>query len=396
MSATPVMDRVIRRSMTGSVPLGVHFDVTYRCNERCVHCYLDHEDYGELETAEIKSILSQLAAAGTLMLTFSGGEIFIRKDFFELLEFARSLHFDIALKSNALMITPARAERLRALGVRQIQVSVYSADPKVHDAVTKVPGSFARSLQAIRSLKALGLHVKIACPLMKQNLAGLKQLRNLADEMGVSYVIDMTITPKLDGDMSILALRNSAEELMGVMQDPTLHGRPTPSSAAESSAFGSASSSGVEIDPYEGIPCSAGHNTCYISPYGEVYPCVQMPIPAGDLRKESFVEIWRRSPQFERVRAVRENDLVVCANCSIRKYCERCPGLAQMEGGDLLGAYERACELAEMKARVAGVTDPVSAWHLQNKGKARAGFGLSGLVQISQSYQRRGNSKRGD
>jgi AdoMet-dependent heme synthase len=396
MSTTPLMDRVIRRSMTGSVPLGVHFDITYRCNERCVHCYLDHEDYGELETAEIKRILSQLAAAGTLMLTFSGGEIFLRKDFFELLEFARSLHFDIALKSNALMITPARAEKLRALGVRQIQVSIYSTDPDIHDAITKVPGSLARSLQAVRSLKVLGLHVKIACPLMKQNLAGLRDLRKLADDLGVSYIIDMTITPKLDGDTSILALRNSAEDLMGVMQDPTLNGRATPQPAGESALRGSTTSSGMEIDPYDGIPCSAGHNTCYISPYGEVYPCVQMPVPAGNLRKETFEDIWHRSPQFERIRAVRENDLPVCASCSIRKYCERCPGLAQMEGGDLLGAYERACELAEMKARVAGIENPVSAWHAQNNGKAPMAPGLTSLVQISQPYGLRGNSKRGD
>lgn len=382
MNQTPVMDRVIRRSMTGSVPLSVHFDVTYRCNERCVHCYLDHEDYGELETAEIKNILSQLAASGTLMLTFSGGEIFLRQDFFELLEFAKGLHFDIALKSNALMITKARAARLRSLGIRQVQVSVYSADADLHDAITKVRGSFARSLQAIQFLKAQGLRVKIACPLMTQNLSGLEQLRRLADELGVSYVIDMTITPKLDGDTSVLAMRNSAEDLMGVMQDPTLQGNPALGGDSET-AIGSAVSSGMESDAYDGIPCSAGHNTCYISPYGDVYPCVQMPMAAGNLRKERFEEIWRRSPQFERVRAIRDSDLPVCAKCSIRQYCERCPGLAQMEGGDLLGAYERACELAEVKARVAGVQDPVSAWHMQNHGRSPLTRVLTNLVQIA-------------
>lgn len=382
INETPVMDRVIRRSMIGSVPFSVHFDVTYRCNERCVHCYLDHEDYGELETAEIKNILRQLAASGTLMLTFSGGELFLRKDFFELLEFAKDLHFDIALKSNALLITAARAARLRALGVRQVQVSIYSADAEIHDAITKVPGSFARSLQAIRFLKAQGLRVKIACPLMKQNLSGLRQLRALADELGVSYIIDMTITPKLDGDMSVLALRNSAQDLMGVMQDPTLQGKTALDGESES-PIGSAVSSGIESGAYDGIPCSAGHNTCYISPYGDVYPCIQMPVAAGNLRTEKFEEIWRRSPQFERVRAIRDNDLPVCAKCSIRKYCERCPGLAQMEGGDLLGAYERACELAEMKAQVAGVVNPVSAWHAQNDGKVPGRSLLGNLVQIA-------------
>lgn len=375
------MDRVIRRSMVSSLPFCVHFDITYRCNERCVHCYLDHEDYGELVTAEIKSILSQLAASGTLMLTFSGGEIFLREDFFELLEFAKGLHFDVALKSNALMITAARAARLRSLGVRQVQVSVYSANPDTHDAITKVRGSFVRSMQAIQSLKAQGLRVKIACPLMKQNLGGLRQLRALADELGVPYIIDMTITPKLDGDMSVLSMRNTPEDLMGVMQDPTLRGKQPVSGEAES-ATGSAVSSGIESEAYDGIPCSAGHNTCYISPYGDVYPCVQMPVAAGNLRTEKFEDIWRRSPQFERVRAVRDRDLPVCSRCSIRKYCERCPGLAQMEGGDLLGAYERACELAEAKARIAGVANPLSAWHAQGGGAVQATVARN-LVQIA-------------
>lgn len=388
MSATPVMDRLMRRSVKDSVPIGVHFDITYRCNERCVHCYLDHEDHGELQTEEIKNILMQLASAGTLMLTFSGGEIFVRDDFFELLEFARSLHFDIALKTNALMITATRAARLRALGVRQVQISIYSADAHVHDAITKIRGSFDRSVQAMRFLKAQGLRVKIACPLMKQNLSGLQRLRALADEIGVSYVIDMTITPKLDGDQSILALRSSAEDLMAVLQES----RETVQGNEEMSSNPPVANS-PEEDAYEGIPCSAGHNSCYISPYGDVYPCVQMPVSAGNLRSETFASIWRRSPQFARVRAIRESDLPVCATCGIRKFCERCPGLAEMEGGDLLGAYERACELAEMKARIAGVSDPVSAWHAQGKDeKNRIASVLlarnsgSGLVQISEAF----------
>lgn len=385
MSATPIMDRLMHRSVRNSIPIGVHFDITYRCNERCVHCYLDHEDHGELKTDEIKNILRQLAEARAFMLTFSGGEIFLREDLFELLEFARGLHFDLALKSNALMINEDRAARLRAVGVRQVQVSLYSANADIHDAITKIRGSFARSLQAIQFLKAQGLRVKIACPLMKQNLSGLQQLRALAEEIDVPYVIDMTITPKLDGDRSILAMRTSAEDLAFVMKDASLQSKAE-LDAEEADAEGARSSSSGE-DAYKDIPCSAGHNTCYISPYGDVYPCVQMPISAGNLRVNTFAQIWSRSPQFARVRAIRESDLRVCAQCKIRKYCERCPGLAEMEGGDLLNPYERACELAEMKASIAGVRNPLSAW--REHGPAAEGarvalpIGWSGLVQIS-------------
>jgi radical SAM protein with 4Fe4S-binding SPASM domain len=361
------MDRLIRRTVERHLPWSVHLDLTYRCNERCIHCYLDHEDHGEMKTAEIKNVLGQLAHSGTLFLTLSGGEIFLRQDLFDLLEFARSLHFDISLKTNALLIDAERARKLRALSVRRIQISIYSAEPAVHDAITKVRGSLERSLAAIRFLQAEGLQVKIACPLMKQNLTAYRNVQALAAELGVPYVLDMTITPKMDGDMSLLQLRNSVQSLLPILRDPTLNPPSTSLHSAKVAplSIGSATSSGFESQAYDDIPCSAGHNSCYISPYGDVFPCVQMPVATGNLRVRRFEDIWFRSAEMNGVRAVRESQLPVCSKCSIRQYCERCPGLAQMEGGDLLGAYERACELAELKARLAGVEDPISAMHAQ-------------------------------
>jgi radical SAM protein with 4Fe4S-binding SPASM domain len=367
MPNTPVMDGLIRRTVQRHLPWSVHVDLTYRCNERCIHCYLDHEDHGEMNTQEIKRVLEQLAQTGTLFLTFSGGEIFLRSDLFELLEFARSLHFDISLKTNALLIDIERARKLRELSVRKIQISIYSAQPEVHDAITKVRGSLERTLAAIRFLQAEGLQVKIACPLMKRNLTAYRNVQALAAELGVPYVLDMTITPKMDGDMSLLQLRSSTSELLPILQDASLNPRAcSPNSLeAETISTGSATSSGIESQAYDDIPCSAGHNSCYISPYGDVFPCVQMPVATGNLRKQTFQDIWFRSEEMNRVRAVRESQLPVCSKCSIRQYCERCPGLAQMEGGDLLGAYERACELAELNARIAGVANPVSAMHAE-------------------------------
>jgi radical SAM protein with 4Fe4S-binding SPASM domain len=91
-----------------------------------------------------------------------------------------------------------------------------------------------------------------------------------------------------------------------------------------------------------------------------------MPIPAGNLRRQSFEERWLGSKAMKRVRAVRESQLPDCSSCSIRQFCERCPGLAHMEGGDLLGAYDRACDMAELNARMSGVLNPVSALHARN------------------------------
>lgn len=388
MPNTPVMDRLVRKTVERRVPWNVHIDLTYRCNERCVHCYLDHKDYGELTTGEVKNVLDQLAQAGALFLTFSGGEIFLRKDLFELIAYGRALHFDIGLKTNALLVDAGTARRLRELGVHKIQVSLYSAEPQIHDAITKVPGSFHRSVRAIRLLLDEGLQVKLACPLMKQNIAAFRGVQKLAQELGVPYVFDLTITPKMDGDQSVLALRGSATDLLNVLQDRHLNSRAcAPEEAPVEIEFstGSATSSGIESGAFDDIPCSAGHNSCYISPYGDLSPCVQMPKAAGNLRKQKFDEIWYGSREMNRVRAARESQLPLCSACSIRQFCERCPGLAQMEGGDLLGAYERACELAEMNARLAGVENPVSALHAEagQKSIARRKPSVSELVQLA-------------
>ncbi|MGC1255728.1 MAG: radical SAM protein, partial [Candidatus Acidiferrales bacterium] len=86
-----------------NIPLSVQLDLTYRCNERCVHCYLDHDDHGEMTTAEIKDLLDQMADAGVFYLTISGGEILMRRDFFEILEYARTRTFCVKLKTNGIL-----------------------------------------------------------------------------------------------------------------------------------------------------------------------------------------------------------------------------------------------------------------------------------------------------
>jgi AdoMet-dependent heme synthase len=390
---TPLMDRWIRRTVESHIPWSVHFDLTYRCNERCVHCYLDHEDHGELTTAECFSVLEQLAEAGTLFLTLSGGEIFLRPDLFELIAFARRLHFDVSLKTNALLITPERAARLRELGVRHVQISVYSDDPAVHDAITKVPGSLARTLAAIPLLLQHGLRVKLACPLMRENLLAYQGVMALAENLGVPYVLDLTISPMMDGGTEPLAHRVPTAELLPVLQDRALNAchvasgadSPVPASGVPEfllSLTGSAVTSGLESAAYHDIPCSAGHNSCYVSPYGDVFPCVQLPQAAGNVRQARFADIWNHAPSLERLRAVRESNLPVCSGCEIRAYCERCPGMAWMEGGDLLGAYERACELAESRARLAGIEEAESAWHAERRRQAGGKYSGNRLAEV--------------
>jgi radical SAM protein with 4Fe4S-binding SPASM domain len=329
-----LLQEMNERALELGVPLGVHLDVTYRCNERCVHCYLDHDDKGEMTTAEIKGVLNQLADAGTFFLTLSGGEVLMRRDFFEILEHARRLLFNVRIKTNAVMIREKEARRLRDLAVEQIQVSIYSHRPEIHDGITKLPGSLKRSIQAIRFLKSQGLKVAIANVLMTANMGDHAGVQTLARELDVVYTLDPTITPKIDGDTAILRLRIPGSELNAVFHNKDLVGNVEEFCAPPPPP-------GDDI--MEGYPCSAGHTAAYITPYGDVFPCVQFPLPSGNLRRQRFIDIWRNSPQLKEVRSIRAKDLPVCSTCSHVGTCTRCPGLAYMEGS-MRGPSTADCE----------------------------------------------------
>jgi AdoMet-dependent heme synthase len=130
----------------------------------------------------------------------------------------------------------------------------------------------------------------------------------------------------------------------------------------------------VDEDVLEGYSCSAGHTLAYISPFGDVYPCVQFPMPCGSVRKQSFREIWYDSPAFAELRSVHVRDLHTCSSCTHTAYCSRCPGLAYMEG-DFRGPSSRDCEKSFARTGI-----PSAA--MERAGQTVPQI-FTGLVQIS-------------
>jgi radical SAM protein with 4Fe4S-binding SPASM domain len=266
----------------------------------------------------------------------------MRRDFFEIVEHARSLLLNVKVKTNAVMIREKEAKQLRELGVEQIQISVYSHRSEVHDAITKLPGSLKRTLAAIRFLISQGLKVTIGNVLMKPNLSDNAGVMALAKEMGVSYTLDPTITPMMDGNRSILALRAPAPAIKEAFMDTALVGDVDKFCAAPPP---------VDEGILDGHPCSAGHTGCYVSPYGDVFPCVQFPLPSGNLRTQKFLDIWRNSAELKEVRSIRARDLPTCSGCSHVGTCTRCPGLAYMEG-NMRGPSTADCEKSFLRTGI--------------------------------------------
>lgn len=369
-----LMEEINRKALALGVPLQAHLDLTYRCNERCEHCYLEHDDKGEMSFEEISGLFNELADAGVFFLTLSGGEPLLRRDFFDIVARARVLLFNVKLKTNAVLIRAKEAQRLRGLGVEQVNVSVYSHRAEVHDAITKLPGSFRRTLEGIRALRSTGMKVTMANVMMRGNLGDNHAVAAMARELGASYIADPTITPMMNGDRGVLSLRIPGEALPALFQDPELVGDPAEFCAPPGP---------VSDSDLNGLPCSAGHTSCYISPYGDVFPCVQFPVASGNVRRQKFLDIWRNSPQLAEVRSIRTRDLPVCSGCAHVATCTRCPGQAWMEG-NMRGPSSSDCEKSYYRTGIPSANMLAKGWHPGADGAFFGGMPQgAGLVQIS-------------
>jgi len=334
-----LIDNVMSRARRLGVPISVQLDLTYRCNEQCVHCYLDHGAASEMTAGKVKELLGELAEAGALFLTLSGGEPLLRGDLFEILEHARKLTFCVRLKTNATLIAAAEADRIASLGINEVHVSLYCSQPALHDRITQVPGSWERSLNAIRLLRSRGQNVILVHIVTSLNAGDHQAVQALAHELGTGFRIDATIIPKLDGDRSTAALNVPHAELVEIVTNPAYAGSADEFCVPDSAALD---------EPL----CAAGHNHCYIAPDGGVFPCVQLPLLCGRIGQQRFLDIWRESPRMKEIRAMRRGDLPVCSQCSHAASCWRCPGLALL-AGDLRGPSVLDCERSYARTGVA-------------------------------------------
>ena len=333
------------------IPFSCHFDLTYYCNIKCVHCYIVDKEILPLTTMEIKDILSQLAAAGTLYLHFSGGEIFTRRDFFEIAEYARKLHFALILSTNGTLIDEEVADKIARLKPYKVIISIYGSNAKIHDGITRISGSFKNSLNAVKLLKQRGLWVNINNTLMKQNIHDYHNVYQLAKSLDANFKVDPQITPQMDGNINPIKFQIDAKDLYRVMSDPLIIELESETSKYNYENVKHGINKNND-NTFSDIPCNASHSYFYISPYGDVYPCVQFPISAGNLKEKPFSWIWNNSPSMLKARSLRMSQITVCSKCENLNYCNYCPGLAYLEAGNIKSPYQRACQESEIKSKI--------------------------------------------
>ena len=325
--------RLFSSSYAGRIPLMCTLELNRNCNLKCRHCYLAATGRDkQLKTPEIKKILSELSRAGTLSLVFTGGEIFLRKDILELCAYARKLNFDLRLFTNGTLINRQIAERISELNISAVEISIYGKK-RTHDNITGQSGSFEKSVNSVKLLTGLGVKVNLKTSLTTINYHDLEWLEGFAKKLKVKLQVDPIITRKDNGNKSILKYRIGGAKLKNVL---LRHGT-------------AADGSGAKPAPAD-LLCSAGHNLVAVRSDGAVYPCLQLPVKLGNIRRKSFSSIWNSKNQKVRsYLSITPQTLLSCASCGLTQFCQRCPGLALTEDKDLLAPSKTACKIAKIR-----------------------------------------------
>ena len=312
-------------------------ELTYRCNEKCRHCYVYDEGGEEMSTSQIMKILDGLYDMGVATLLFTGGEVFTRKDIFEILEYAYKKHFAMDIFTNGTLLDESKIIKLKNLWPKSIQFSIYSHIPQKHDAVTQIKDSHEKTINAIKTCIAVGIPVKIKMPVFKETADDISGVIELAKSLGASVSISNDITPKKNGDTSPLKMRILNNKKLGDVSK----------NIEEKLGDLYKNTNNKTLDSHI---CSAGTRMISINPYGKVYPCANFPMCIGDALTQSIKDIWENSEELNKWRKLNKTaNRKDCINCKHLKYCRYCPGEAIMYTGNPVLKYQDACYVCECK-----------------------------------------------
>ena len=318
-------------------------ELTYRCNEKCVHCYLPQETrLPELSLQQIDKLMGEFANMGGLQIQLTGGEAFSRKDIVSILALTKKHGLVTSITTNLTLLNDEILNAIVAISPRSVGCSIYAARPELHDAITLVQGSFAKSVRAIRSLRAVGVPVITKSPLMKTTAPHWREIEALAKELGCEYQFDLNITAKNDGKLSPLAHR---VEDRAVLSDIF-------ASRYYKLYVGDELMSTMAGPSPEASLCGAGASGLAVSPDGTIRPCIGLNVPLGQWPHNSLEDVWRNSPFFGEFGAIKLHDISPCNTCLDLAFCSRCPGAWLAEHGDYRKPSSYTCELSRAWANV--------------------------------------------
>jgi len=347
--------RLVDRFAEGlDAPICLTWELTYACNLACVHCLSSsgRRDPRELTTGECKAVIDELERMQVFYVNIGGGEPTVRKDFWEIVEYATSHRVGVKFSTNGSRITPERAQWLAASDYVDVQVSLDGATPEVNDAV-RGPGSYAMAITAMERLHAAGMEKpKLSVVMTRHNVSQLDAFEAIANRFGAQLRITRLRPSGRGADVwdELHPTARQQRELydwLTTRADQVLTG-----------------DSFFHLAPLgDGLPglnlCGAGRVVCLIDPVGDVYACpfaIHDEFLAGNVREpRGFAGVWRASELFLRLREPAGGG--ACASCSFFDSCRGGCMAAKFFTGLPLDGPDPECVLGHGEAALAARGD---------------------------------------
>lgn len=320
------------------------FELTYRCSEQCLHCYNpgatrnNDEKSGRAKTKELSveeycCVIDDFVDAGLIMADVSGGDPFSNENVWKILEHLRDKEIQTRLFTNGQNIVK-HVEKLASLFPRQVRLSLYSQDPAVHDYITRVKGSWKKTMMVAKRLRELSVPVALVCIVMQPNFKTCLGVRELGEKYGCEVDYDLCINDGVDGDIAPRSLRLNQRQMEILFMDDYI------SSSALRKVL-------PKSNPIEGQPCGAGSTTFCVNPNGNLIPCATFRMNLGNLRNERLLDIIRNSPKLEMLRESRSTQYEECWTHDYCEYCNFCVGNNFNETHSPYKASKNACNIAK-------------------------------------------------
>ncbi len=336
-------------------PYVISWNLTYRCNLQCEHCYLDagpsphveseaFADRSELNTDECKQVVDDIASFAPEAVTIlTGGEPLLRRDILDIVRHAASKNLWVVVGTNGVLVTERLALTLKDAGVRGLALSLDSLNPDEHDQFRGVRGAWRNTVEGARVLNKVGLPFIVQTTVGKHNLNQLEAIadfaqRELAAKVWNLYFLVTTGRGVFVSDIAPAEYDEVLEQLYKIQQ--IQQGRMMVNAKCAPHYVKTL----FEHDPdspflksYSGGAggCPAGTHYMGIRPNGDVTPCPYLPVFGGNLRENRLRDLWESSEPFARIRQ-RDELGGRCGKCEFGSSCGGCRARAYGSTGDYL------------------------------------------------------------
>lgn len=334
-------EKLHQESLKRKLPIDGIIELTLKCNLKCGHCYCSQDPARkELSAEEIFKIIDHVTEAGCLWLGFTGGEVFLRKDFLDIYLYAKSKGLLVSLMTNGTLLDSKTARYLGKYKPFQAEITLYGITEETNAQVTGVKGMLKRTLAAIKLLKENKIPLNLKTTVTKDNVREIWRIKKFARSLNLNYRFDAQIHGRIDGAKNPWQYRLSPDEVVEL--DLRDSGRLKEWRKYCQEFWGP-----IKYGAY--FYCGAMVTSFQIDPYGRLIPCVLCRSESENLFQKSFLAAWK--DLNKKVSVLKPDSKFGCVGCSLGHLCDHCPGWAEVENGTWEEKSEYLCKITHLRQK---------------------------------------------